>query len=98
MGKRASLEENPLIKFCDLTAKERRELVFIPESLTEEIFPEGIEGFDPAEKVRDRSRRLRKAAGKKIHRVTSKATPDTETESESSDQEEDMGNFRLHNT
>ena len=94
MWKKASLDENPLTKFCDLTAKQRRELLLIPENLTEDIFPEGIEGFDPNEKSRARSRRLRKEAGKKIRKVRSKATPALDTESDSSEkEEEEMGNF-----
>ena len=89
MGRKDPIEENLLTKFCDLTAKERRELLLIPKKLAEDIFPEGIEKFDPKEKSRDRSRRLRREAGIHIRAHKSKATPDQATESEESEEEEE---------
>ena len=93
MGKKAPLDKNPLTKFCDLTAKERREFLIIPDSLADNIFPEGIEGFDPNEKAKARSQRLRKEAGKKIRKVRAKATLAVDAESDSvEEEEEEMGN------
>ena len=89
LGKKDPIEDNPLTTFCGLTAQERRKLLPIPEKLAEDIFPEGIETFDPKEKSRDKSRRLRREKGIHIRTHKPKATPDQGTESDESEEEEE---------
>ena len=79
LGTKDPIEDNPLTRFCKLTAQVRRDRVFLAPGLAEEVFPVGIENFNPAEPVRERSRRLRTEAGLKIRQVAQKGTTTSES-------------------